>query len=220
MRQIKISKSLLTVLFFGIVLIVSNGISQAGQIKILIEPSPIVVAPGQSVKLRVRLVNLPTNARVKWSLDAVGVPDHQTGKLNQDFMPVYTAPENPPSKPVYVQILVLGAAEGIPLAGAKSRIKFISGSAGGGGQPSQNTGGLPGNPGGGAGQNSGSGRSSNGSNSGAQGQQPGTLGGSSSQPSGSGGILWNSPGGNTGNNPSPGPAQPAEANPSSKVQWN
>ena len=28
-------------------------------------------------------------------------------------MPVYTAPNNPPSKPVYVQILALGATEGI-----------------------------------------------------------------------------------------------------------
>ena len=133
MRLIKIGKFVFMTCLFGAVLIASIGISHAGQIKILIAPSPIIVALGQSVKLRARLVNLPANARVKWSLDAVGVPDHQTGKLNQDFMPIYTAPDKPPSKPVYVQILALGAVEGIPLAGAKSRIKFISDSAGGGG---------------------------------------------------------------------------------------
>ena len=224
MRLIKIGKFVFMTCLFGAVLIASIGISHAGQIKILIAPSPIIVAPGQSVKLRARLVNLPANARVKWSLDAVGVPDHQTGKLNQDFMPVYTAPDKPPSKPVYVQILVLGAVEGIPLAGAKSRIKFISGSAGGGGdrqssqsssdgsQGSQN----PGNSGG-VGQSSQSTRGGilwnspsgsgplSGGNPGVRSQQPvgsGSLGGSSSQSSGAGGIIWSSPSDNTRKTPS------------------
>ena len=224
MRLIKIGKFVFMTCLFGAVLIASIGISHAGQIKILIAPSPIIVALGQSVKLRARLVNLPANARVKWSLDAVGVPDHQTGKLNQDFMPVYTAPDKPPSKPVYVQILALGAVEGIPLAGAKSRIRFISGSAGGGGdrqssqsssdgsQGSQN----PGNSGGG-GQSSqstsggilwnspsGSGPLSGG-NPGVRSQQPGgsgSLGGPSSQSSGAGGIIWSSPSDNTRKSPS------------------
>ena len=224
MRLIKIGKFVFMTCLFGAVLIASIGISHAGQIKILIAPSPIIVALGQSVKLRARLVNLPANARVKWSLDAVGVPDHQTGKLNQDFMPVYTAPDKPPSKPVYVQILALGAVEGIPLAGAKSRIRFISGSAGGGGdrqsaqsssdgsQGSQN----PGNSGGG-GQSSqstsggilwnspsGSGQLSGG-NPGVRSQQPGgsgSLGGPSSQSSGAGGIIWSSPSDNTRKTPS------------------
>ena len=201
MRLIKIGKFVFMTCLFGAVLIASIGISHAGQIKILIAPSPIVVALGQSVKLRARLVNLPANARVKWSLDAVGVPDHQTGKLNQDFMPVYTAPDKPPSKPVYVQILALGAVEGIPLAGAKSRIKFISGSAGGGGdrQSSQSSSGggqgsqSPGNSGGG-------GKSSRSSSGGGQGSQsPGNSGdGDQSSRSSSGGILWNSPSSKSG----------------------
>ena len=178
MRLIKIGKFVFMTCLFGAVLIVSIGISHGGQVKILIAPSPIIVAPGQSVKLRARLVNLPANARVKWSLDAVGVPDHQTGKLNQDFMPVYTAPDKPPSKPVYVQILALGAVEGIPLAGAKSRIKFISGSAGGGGDR----------------------QSSQSSSGGGQGSQsPGNSGdGDQSSRSSSGGILWNSPSSKSG----------------------
>jgi hypothetical protein len=206
MRLIKIGKFVFKTCLFGALLIVSTGISHAGQIKILIAPAPIIVAPGQSVKLRARLVNLPANARVKWSLDAVGVPDHQTGKLDQDFMPVYTAPDKPPSKPVYVQILALGAVEGIPLAGAKSRIQFISGSAGGGGdrqsssgegQGSQNTG----NSGGRLGESFGGNRTLGWPNPRAQGQPRGGSGSSgdpSPQSSASGGKLWNSPSSKSG----------------------
>jgi len=224
MRLIKIGKFVFMTCLFGAVLIASISISHAGQIKILIAPSPIIVALGQSVKLRARLVNLPANARVKWSLDAVGVPDHQTGKLNQDFMPIYTAPDKPPSKPVYVQILALGAVEGIPLAGAKSRIKFISDSAGGGGDRQSSQSSSDGSQGsqnprnsGGGGQSSqstsggilwnspsGSGPLSGG-NPGVRSQQPvgsDSLGGPSSQSSGAGGIIWSSPSDSTRKTPS------------------
>ena len=247
MGLIKIGNFLFMGCFSAALLIMSNAISQAGQIKILIEPSPIAVVPGQSVKLRVKLVNLPANARVKWSLDAVGVPDHQTGKLNQDFMPVYTAPNNPPSKPVYVQILALGAAEGIPLAGAKSRIKFISDSAAGGGegQSSQSSSGEDqdsensGKSGGGLGKRVGGNKSLGWSNSEVRNQQLGTpssSGGSSPGLSGNGGtlwnrpsnksksagsgIIWNSPSGGVRKSPSTGPSNPKESEPPSSSQWN
>ena len=247
MGLIKISNFLFMGCFFAALLIMPNAISRAGQIKILIEPSPIAVAPGQSVKLRVKLVNLPANTRVKWSLDAVGVPNHQTGKLNQDFMPVYTAPNNPPSKPVYVQILALGATEGIPLAGAKSRIKFISDSAGGGGdgqssrsssgggQGSQNSD----DSGGGLGKRFGGNKSLGSSNPKVRNQQldvPRSSGGSSSGSSGSSGtlwnspsnksksvgsgIIWNSPSGGFRKSPSTGSSNPTESEPPSSSQWN
>jgi hypothetical protein len=110
--------------------------AMADPVKVMIDPSPIVVAPGQKVQLNARLSNLPPSIRLIWSLEAEGVDRDRKGSLSRDFSPSYTAPDNPPDKPIYVQLLAIDDKQGIPVAGAKSQIKFASGGGGGGGSAS------------------------------------------------------------------------------------
>ena len=100
----------------------------AEPIKIEIMPAPITVNPGQTVKLGAKLFNLPSNARLSWSIDAVGIGESQKGKLTKDFQPTYTAPQIAPKKPIFIQILAF--VDGVPVAGAKSKIIFVASNEG------------------------------------------------------------------------------------------
>ena len=100
----------------------------AEPIKIEITPAPIAVMPGQTVKLGANLFNLPSNARLSWSIDAVGVEEDQKGRLSRDFQPSYTAPQITPKKPIFIQILAF--INGAPVAGAKSKIIFVASDGG------------------------------------------------------------------------------------------
>ena len=95
----------------------------AEAVKVEITPAPIAVNPGQTVKLGANLSNLPPNARLSWSIDAVGVAEAQKGRLSRDFQPTYTAPQIVPKEPIFIQILAF--INGVPVAGAKSKIIFV-----------------------------------------------------------------------------------------------
>ena len=100
----------------------------AEPIKVEITPAPIAVMPGQTIKLGASLFNLPSNARLSWSIDAVGVAEAQKGRLSKDFQPTYTAPQIAPKKPIFIQILAF--IDGVPVAGAKSKIIFVASDGG------------------------------------------------------------------------------------------
>ena len=96
----------------------------AEPIKVEITPAPIAVMPGQKIKLGASLFNLPSNARLTWSIDAVGVGETEKGRLSKDFQPTYTAPQIAPKKPIFIQILAF--IDGVPVAGAKTKIIFVA----------------------------------------------------------------------------------------------
>ncbi|MEE2931962.1 MAG: hypothetical protein VX941_00880 [Pseudomonadota bacterium] len=109
-------------------LFISKSPVNAEAIKVEITPAPIAVNPGQTVKLGANLSNLPPNARLSWSIDAVGVAEAQKGRLSRDFQPTYTAPQIAPKKPIFIQILAF--IDGVPVAGAKSKIIFVASGGG------------------------------------------------------------------------------------------
>ena len=100
----------------------------AEPIKVEITPAPIAVMPGQTIKLGASLFNLPSNARLSWSIDAFGVGEAEKGRLSRDFQPTYTAPQIAPKKPIFIQILAF--IDGVPVAGAKSKIIFVASDGG------------------------------------------------------------------------------------------
>ena len=100
----------------------------AEPIKVDITPAPIAVMPGQTIKLGASLFNLPSNARLSWSIDAFGVGEAEKGRLSRDFQPTYTAPQIAPKKPIFIQILAF--IDGVPVAGAKSKIIFVASDGG------------------------------------------------------------------------------------------
>lgn len=110
------------VIVFGLFLGGRTGIAEP--IKVEITPATIAVMPGQTVKLGASLFNLPSNARLSWSIDAVGVGEAEKGRLSKDFQPTYTAPPIAPKKPIFIQILAF--IDGVPVAGAKSKIIFVA----------------------------------------------------------------------------------------------
>ena len=126
---IKLKKILFT-LFCGLIFspILDIACAIADPIRIEISPAPIVVMPGQTITLGAKLFNLPSNALLNWSIDSVGVGDGQRGKLSRDFQPSYTAPQIAPKRPVFVQILAL--INGVPVAGARSKIIFVNSGSG------------------------------------------------------------------------------------------
>ncbi len=98
-----------------------SAVAQAGPM-IFVEPSPVVVSPGESVQVRAT-VQGPSEYRVRWILQGPLSAEGDIGTLSEDGL--YTAPKELSRGPVRIVVQVSLGQYNLPVAAASVPVHVV-----------------------------------------------------------------------------------------------
>jgi hypothetical protein len=96
-------------------------LAQAGP-AIFVEPSPVIVSPGESVQVRAT-VQGPSEYRVRWILQGPLRETSDIGTLSEDGL--YTAPKELPRGPIRIVVQVSLGKYNLPVAAASVPVDVV-----------------------------------------------------------------------------------------------